>query len=334
MSSLPETMTAVEIAVPGGPEALSPTTRPTPKPGEGEVLIAVEAAGVNRPDVLQRRGMYPPPAGASDLPGLEVAGAIAAVGPGVADLKVGDRVCALLPGGGYAAYATAPAVQCLPIPAGFSAAEAASLPETVFTVWTNVFERGGFKPGETVLIHGGTSGIGVTAIQLVTAMGGRAIATAGSAEKARACEDLGAVRGVNYADEDFVEVVNAVTEGRGADVILDMVGGDYLDRNLRCAAVDGRIVMIAFLRGAKTEINLNLIMQKRLTLTGSTLRARPIPEKGRIAAALRAQVWPLIEAGKFRPVIYKTFPLAEAAEAHRLMESSTHIGKIVLTTGG
>jgi putative PIG3 family NAD(P)H quinone oxidoreductase len=327
----PETMNCVEIAEPGGPEALVPAMRPIPTPGAGEVLIAVEAAGVNRPDVLQRRGMYPPPAGASDLPGLEVAGTVAALGEGVDAWAVGDRVCALLPGGGYAAYATAPAVQCLRIPEGLTAVEAASLPETFFTVWTNVFERGRFERGQTVLIHGGTSGIGVTAIQMVTALGGEAIATAGSAAKAKACEDLGAVRGVDYSAEDFVEVVKQVTDDHGADVILDMVGGDYLDRNLRAAAVDGRIVMIAFLRGAKTEINLNLIMQKRLTLTGSTLRARPVAEKGRISRALAEKVWPLIDAGKIRPVVHKTFPLAQAAEAHRLMESSTHIGKIVLT---
>ena len=327
------TMQAVEITAPGGPEVLVSVERPVPEPQAGEVLIAVEAAGVNRPDIMQRRGLYPPPAGSSDLPGLEVAGTVVKLGEGVEGLSVGDRVCALLPGGGYAEFATAPAVQCLPVPAGLSAVEAASLPETFFTVWANVFERGAFKPGEVVLIHGGTSGIGVTAIQMVKAMGGRPIATAGSADKARACEALGAERGINYAEEDFVEVVKQVSGGHGADVILDMVGGDYLDRNLQCAAVDGRVVMIAFLRGAKTEINLSQIMLKRLTLTGSTMRARPVAEKGRIAGALRETIWPLIEGRKIRPVVYKIFPLAEAAEAHRLMESSTHIGKIMLTTG-
>ncbi|MEO6339712.1 MAG: NAD(P)H-quinone oxidoreductase [Caulobacteraceae bacterium] len=333
MSALPEQMKAVEISAPGGPEVLVPVTRPMPKPAAGELLVAVEAAGVNRPDVLQRKGMYPPPAGASDLPGLEIAGTVAAVGEGVEGWSVGDRLCALLPGGGYAEYAVAPAPQCLPIPKGLSAVEAASLPETFFTVWTNVFERARFQAGDVVLIHGGTSGIGVTAIQMVKAMGGRAIATAGSAEKARACEALGAERGINYAEEDFVQVVAEVTGGHGADVILDMVGGDYLDRNLKAAASDGRIVMIAFLRGAKAECNLNLIMQKRLTLTGSTLRARPVAEKGRIAQALQRAIWPFIASGVIRPVVYKVFPLDQAAQAHELMESSTHIGKIVLKVG-
>ena len=333
MSTLPETMRAVEISTPGGPEVLVPTTRPTPTPKDGELLVAVEAAGVNRPDVLQRRGMYPPPAGSSDLPGMEIAGTVAAVGPWVEGWAVGDRLCALLPGGGYAEYAIAPAPQCLPIPAGLDAVGAASLPETFFTVWTNVFERAAFKAGDWVLIHGGASGIGVAAIQMVKAMGGKPIATAGSAEKAKACEELGAVRGINYADEDFVAVVGEVTGGHGVDVILDMVGGDYLDRNLKAAAPDARIVMIAFLRGAKTEINLNLIMQKRLTLTGSTLRGRTVAEKGRIAQALKAAIWPFLESGAIRPVVNKVFPLDQAADAHRLMESSAHIGKIVLKVG-
>ena len=333
MRALPDEMKAVEVSTPGGPEVLLPVTRPTPKPAAGELLVAVEAAGVNRPDVLQRRGMYPPPAGASDLPGLEIAGTVVAVGEGVEGWSVGDKVCALLPGGGYAEYAIAPAPQCLPIPKGLDAVGAASLPETFFTVWTNVFERARFQAGDWVLIHGGTSGIGVAAIQMVKAMGGKPIATAGSAEKAKACEDLGAVRGINYAEEDFVAVVNEVTGGHGVDVILDMVGGDYLDRNLKAAAPDARIVMIAFLRGAKTEINLNLIMQKRLTLTGSTLRARSVAEKGRIARALQASIWPFIESGAIRPVVNKVFPLDQAAEAHQLMESSAHIGKIVLKAG-
>ena len=323
-------MHAVEITTPGGPEVLKPTIRPRPEPGAGEVLIAVKAAGVNRPDVFQRMGFYPPPPGASHLPGMEVAGVVTGLGAGVSDVKVGDEVCALLPGGGYADYAVAPALQCLPKPAGLSFEDAASLPETVFTVWTNVFERAGFKAGDAVLIHGGASGIGVAAIQMVKALGGRAFATAGGAERARACEAVGAERGIDYKTEDFVEVTKTLTDGQGVDIILDMVGGDYLMKNEQAAAVEGRIVMIAFLQGAKPTVDLNLIMQKRLTLTGSTLRSRTPAQKGAIRDALRAHIWPLLDSGAVKPVIFKTFPLAQAAEAHRLMESNTHVGKIVL----
>lgn len=328
---LPPDMAAVEISEPGGPEVLTSARRPVPSPGQGEVLIRVQAAGVNRPDVLQRQGRYPPPPGASDLPGLEVAGEVASVGIGAGDWRVGDRVCALIAGGGYAEYAVAPAPQCLPIPAGLSAVEAASLPETAFTVWANVFELGAFRPGDAVLIHGGASGIGVTAIQLVRAFGGRAFATAGGADKARACERLGAERGIDYQAEDFVEVVKAATDGRGVELILDMVGGDYLPRNLDAAAFGGRIVSIASLRGGEPPLPIFKMMAKRLTLTGSTLRARSVAEKGALAAALHQRVWPLYEDGRVKPVVFRTFALADAAEAHRLMESSGHIGKIVLT---
>lgn len=331
-ADLPVDMAAVEISRPGGPEVLTTVRRPVPSPGQGEVLIRVQAAGVNRPDVFQRLGRYPPPASVSDLPGLEVAGEIAALGIGVSDWAVGDRVCALVAGGGYAEYAVAPAPQCLPIPAGLSAIEAASLPETVFTVWANVFELGGFRPGDVVLIHGGTSGIGVTAIQLVRAFGGRAFATAGGPDKARACEALGAERGIDYRAEDFVKVVRAATGGIGADLILDMIGGDYLPRNLDAAAFGGRIVSIASLRGGEPPLPIGKMMMKRLTLTGSTLRARSVAEKGALAAAIRKRVWPLLEDGRFKPQVFRTFPLADAADAHRLMESSAHTGKIVLTT--
>jgi NADPH:quinone reductase len=332
MTTLPATMTAIEITEPGGPEVLRPGTRPMPMPGAGEVLIKVAAAGVNRPDVMQRQGAYPPPPGASDIPGLEVAGTVAAVGLGVNHTKLGDAVCALVTGGGYATYCVAPEPQCLPVPKGLSMAEAAALPETFFTVWTNLFERGRLQPGETVLIHGGTSGIGTTAIQLAKALGALQIfATAGSRDKCHACEILGATRGIDYQHEDFVKLVKDATGGRGADVILDMVGGDYIQRNINALAVEGRIVNIAFLHGSQAEINLMPLMLKRGTLTGSTLRARSVEQKGAIAAPLRRVVWPLIEQGKVKPQIYRTFPLAEAAEAHRLMESSAHIGKIVLT---
>ncbi|HLZ66725.1 MAG TPA: NAD(P)H-quinone oxidoreductase [Aliidongia sp.] len=330
MSALPETMTAIEISSPGGPEVLVPVVRPVPKPGRGEVVIKVAAAGVNRPDVFQRQGHYAPPPGASDLPGLEVAGTVAAVGLGAQHMNVGDRVCALVAGGGYAEYCAAPAPQCLPIPAGLSFEEAAAIPETFFTVWTNLIDRAHFAAGKTVLIHGGTSGIGTTAIQLVKALGGRAFATAGSTEKAYACERLGAERGINYRIEDFIQVTKERTQGKGVDIIIDMVGGDYVQRNMQAAAVDGVIVNIAFLHGARVELDLNLIMRKRLTLTGSTLRPRSVEEKGVIARALRQRAWPLIEAGTVKPVLFRTFPLAQAADAHRLMESSEHIGKIVL----
>lgn len=324
------TMQAVEIRSPGGPEVLTLTSRPRPVAGEGEVLIRVAAAGVNRPDVMQRLGQYPPPSGASDIPGLEVAGAIAAVGPGVTSWQVGDLVCALVAGGGYAEYCVAPAGQCLPVPAGLSLVEAAALPETVFTVWANVFERGHLRAGETLLIHGGTSGIGTTAIQLAHARGARVLATAGSDEKCQACERLGADVAINYRTSDFVTAVRSATSGRGVDVILDMVGGDYLPRNLDVLAMEGRLVQIAVLQGARATVNLLPILQRRLTLTGSTLRARSVAEKAALAEAVRHHVWPLIEHGRFRPVVHATYPLAAAGEAHRVMESGQHIGKLVL----
>ena len=326
-------MRCVEISTPGGPEVLVPVERPDPVPREGEVLIAVAAAGVNRPDVLQRRGQYPPPRGASDIPGLEVAGTVAAIGDGVTDWRIGDRVCALVSGGGYATLCVAPAPQCLPIPAPLDVIAAAAIPETFFTVWTNVFERGRLKSGETALFHGGTSGIGTTAIQLAAARGARVFATAGSDEKCRACEALGAERGINYRTEDFVAVVKEPTGGRGVDLILDIVGADYVARNIAALAIDGRLVQIGLLGGkAAATIDLGEILRRRLTVTGSTLRTRTVEEKGAIAAALRREVWPLLEGGRVKPVIYRTFPLEEAAAAHRLMESSEHIGKIVLTT--
>jgi NADPH:quinone reductase len=331
MTALPDSMSAIEISSPGGPEALTAVSRPIPQPGMGELLIEVAAAGINRPDLLQRQGFYPPPAGASDLPGLEIAGRVVALGFGAHGFMVGDEVCALVSGGGYAQYAVAPAAQCLPVPKGLSLTEAASLPETFFTVYTNLIDRAHLKFGDTVLIHGGTSGIGVAAIQIATALGGKVFATAGSFDKAHACETLGAVRGINYKLEDFVELVKTGTNGHGADVILDMVGGDYVQRNITCAAVEGRIVSIAFLHGARVEVDLNLMMRKRLVLTGSTLRPRSVEEKGAIARELRRRIWPLIERGAVKPVVYKTFPLAQAADAHRLMETSEHIGKIVLT---
>jgi len=324
-------MRAIEIREPGGPEVLTPTERPMPAPGAGEVLIKVTAAGVNRPDVAQRQGKYPPPPGASDIPGLEVAGTIARVADDVAQWRVGDRVCALLSGGGYAEYCAAPAPQCLPVPAGLSDVEAAAIPETFFTVWTNVFERGRLAAGETFLVQGGSSGIGTTAIQLARERGARVFATAGSAEKCAACERLGAERAINYHDEDFVAVTREATHGRGLDVILDMVGGDYVPRHIEAMAVGGRLVQIATLGGAKANVFLPAIMQRRLTITGSTLRPRSVADKGAIASALRAEVWPLLEAGRVRPVVFRTFALDDAADAHRLMESGVHIGKIVLT---
>ena len=329
--SLPTTMTAIEISEPGGPEVLVPCERPTPTPGPGEVLIEVNAAGINRPDVLQRTGGYPPPPGASDIPGLEVAGRIAAVGGDVDDLKVGDQVTALVAGGGYAEYCVAPAAQCLPIPEGLTAVQAAALPETFFTVWTNVFDRGGLQAGESLLVHGGSSGIGTTAIQLASALGARVFTTAGSAEKCKACEKLGAERAINYRDEDFVKVIKDLTGGEGVNVVLDMVGGSYVQRNISALAPDGRLCYIAFLGGSKAEINLTPMMLKRITISGSTLRPRPIAFKAEIAQNLKKTVWPLIEAGKITPVIHKTFSLRDANEAHSLMESSAHIGKIVLT---
>ncbi len=324
-------MTAIEIREPGGPEVLVPGTRPVPEPSAGEVLIRVAAAGVNRPDVLQRQGNYPPPPGASDIPGLEIAGTVVALGPEVSELALGDRVTALVTGGGYAEYCAAPVPQCLPIPKGLSAVEAAGMPETFFTVWTNVFDRGRLQAGEAFLVHGGSSGIGTTAIQLAKAFGARVFATAGSAEKCRACEALGAERAVNYREEDFVEAVKAATEGAGVDVILDMVGGDYIQRNISALAPDGRLCSIAFLGGSKAEVDFLPMMLKRITISGSTLRARSVEFKGAIARNLKAKVWPLVEAGRVKPVVHATFPLAEAAGAHALMESSHHIGKIVLT---
>lgn len=329
MAALPVTMTVIEIAHPGGPDALTQATRPVPKPGFGDVLIEVAAAGVNRPDVLQRQGNYPVPPGASDIPGLEVAGEIVALGPDTGEWRRGDRVMALLAGGGYAEYAVAPAAQCLPVPKGFTMVEAAAVPETFFTVWTNVFERGGLRSGESLLVHGGASGIGTAAIQLGAAFGARVFATAGSSEKCRACEGLGAERAIDYKTEDFVEAVKTLTGGKGVDVILDMVGGDYVPRNVAAAAVEGRIVSIAFLRGAKAEINLASIMSKRLVLTGSTLRPRSVEQKARIGDALRAKVLPLMDSGRVKPVIDATFPLARAADAHRRIDAD-HTGKIML----
>ena len=331
MSVTPATMRAVEISAPGGPDVLMPTTLPVPAPGRGEILIRVVAAGVNRPDVLQRSGAYPPPKGASPLPGLEVAGTVAAVGAGVTGWAVGDSVCALTPGGGYAEYCVAPAAQVLPIPAGLGMIQAAALPETYFTVWTNLFERGRLTAGETVLIHGGSSGIGTTAIQLAEAFGAIVLTTAGSPEKCAACERLGADRAINHRSEDFVAVTKEVTQGRGVDIVLDMVGGSYVPRNLACLAVEGRHISIAFLSGAEVTLDLRPLMVKRLTMTGSTLRPQPIANKARIAQGLKDRVWPLLEAGTVGPVIHTTFPLAQAADAHRLMESSAHIGKIMLT---
>ena len=329
--TLPKEMNCIVLDGFGGPEVLKPGKRPMPVLGAEEVLIKVAAAGVNRPDVQQRTGSYAPPPGASDLPGLEVAGIVVAIGSGVQDWKIGDPVMALVSGGGYAEYCAAPAPQCLAVPKGFSLIEAAAVPETFFTVWTNVFDRGRLKAGETFLIHGGSSGIGTTAIQLAHQFGAKVITTVGGADKAEACRKLGADLVINYRELDFVEAVMKSTDKKGADLILDMVGGDYINRNLACLAVEGRLVQIAFLQGTKAEINLGSVMVKRQTITGSTLRPRSVAQKGEIAAALKKHVLPLFEAGKAKPVIYKTLKLAEAADAHRLMESSAHIGKIVLT---
>jgi len=323
-------MTAIEIKEPGGPEMLVAALRPRPEPGSGQVLIEVAAAGVNRPDILQRQGGYPPPPGASDIPGLEVAGRVVALGPGASRWQVDDEVCALVAGGGYAEYCAAPAQQCLPVPGDLDLVAAATLPETFFTVWTNVFERGRLQSGETFLVHGGSSGIGTTAIQLAAAFGARVFATAGSAAKCAACERLGAERAINYREEDFVAVIDKATGGRGVDVILDMVGGDYIQKNIKLLAPDGRLVNIAFLKGSKAEVNLLPVMLKRLTLTGSTLRPRSVAEKGAIARALEEKVWPLLATSRVRPVIEGRFPLTRAADAHRLMEAGAHIGKIVL----
>ncbi|MCE2832161.1 MAG: NAD(P)H-quinone oxidoreductase [Oxalobacteraceae bacterium] len=323
-------MKAIEITQPGGPEVLRPCERPMPVAGAGEVLIRVHAAGVNRPDVLQRAGAYPPPPDASDLPGLEVAGEIVSGDLDGSDFKKGDLVCALAHGGGYAEYCVVPIGQCLPIPKGWSLLEAASLPETFFTVYGNVFDRAKLAAGESLLVQGGSSGIGVTAIQMATALGHRVFVTAGTDDKCRACESLGAERGINYRSEDFVEVVKSLTGGKGANVILDMVAGPYVNRELQCLADDGRLVIIALLGGASGEINFGEVLRRRLVITGSTLRPRPVTFKRHIAQQLRTQVWPLLESGRIKPVIYKTFSLEQAADAHALMETSTHVGKIML----
>jgi len=323
-------MKAIEITQPGGPEVLRPCERPMPVAGAGEVLIRVHAAGVNRPDVLQRAGAYPPPPDASDLPGLEVAGEIVSGDLDGSDFKKGDLVCALAHGGGYAEYCVVPIGQCLPTPKGWSLLEAASLPETFFTVYGNVFDRAKLAAGESLLVQGGSSGIGVTAIQMATALGHRVFVTAGTDDKCRACESLGAERGINYRSEDFVEVVKSLTGGKGANVILDMVAGPYVNRELQCLADDGRLVIIALLGGASGEINFGEVLRRRLVITGSTLRPRPVTFKRHIAQQLRTQVWPLLESGRIKPVIYKTFSLEQAADAHALMETSTHVGKIML----
>lgn len=326
-------MRAIEISQPGGPEVLKVCERPLPVLRTGEVLIKVHAAGINRPDVFQRKGAYPPPADASDLPGLEVAGEIVDGDLSGSGFAKGDLVCALVAGGGYAEYCSAPLKQCLPIPKNLTAVQAAALPETFYTVWSNVFDRAGLNGKETLLVQGGTSGIGVTAIQLATALGHTVYATAGSDDKCRACEELGAVRGINYKTEDFAAVVSALTQNQGVNVVLDMVAGDYLNRELSCLADDGRIVVIALLGGAKAQLDMSAIMRRRLTVTGSTLRPRPVDFKFAIAQKLKQIVWPLLESGKIKPVIYKTFPFEQAAQAHALMESSEHIGKIVLVMG-
>jgi len=328
-------MKAIEITQYGAPEVLRDGERPDPVAGAGEVLIRVSASGVNRPDVLQRTGNYPVPPGASDIPGLEVAGTIVggdAQAMAAAGFKAGDRVCALVAGGGYAELCVAPVGQCLPVPKGLSDIEAASLPETFFTVWSNVFDRGRLQPGEAFMVQGGTSGIGVTAIQLAKAMGaGKVIATAGSDDKCKACVDLGADHAINYKTQDFAEEAKKLTDGKGVDVILDMVAGAYIDREVKCVNEDGRIVIIAVQGGTKSEFNAGLVLRRRITITGSTLRPRPVAFKAAIAQALRKNVWPLVEAGKIKPVIHSTFPAAEAAQAHALMESNQHVGKIVLT---
>jgi NADPH2:quinone reductase len=331
MTSLPSRMTAIAIRAPGGPEVLVPEERPVPNPGAGEVLVKLTAAGVNRPDVMQRQGRYPPPPGASDIPGLEIAGEVVATGPGATRFRIGDKVAALVAGGGYAEYCPVHETNALPAPATLSLIEAAAIPETFFTVWHNVFERGRLKSGETLLVHGGSSGIGTTAIQLAKAFGAHVITTAGTAEKCEACRKLGADVAVNYRSEDFVAATKAATGGKGAELILDMVGGDYIQRNYEAAGVEGRIVQIAFQGSSRANVDFLRIMLKRLTHTGSTLRARSVAEKAAIARALEANVWPLIAAGKVKPVIYRTFPLRDAPAAHALMETSTHIGKIVLT---
>lgn len=330
--TIPQTMTCIQITSPGGPETLQPTRRPVPAPAAGEVLVQVAAAGVNGPDVYQRQGLYPPPPGVTDIPGLEIAGRIVAVGDGVDTWQVGDAVTALVVGGGYAEYCVVPAVQCLPVPHDLEAVEAAALPETFFTVWTNVFERGRLKEGESFLVHGGSGGIGTTAIQMASRLGARVFATARGAEKCAVCEELGAESAIDYSREDFVAAVKDATGGRGVDVILDIVGGDYVARNIASLAREGRLVNIAFRKGSKVEIDLMPVMLKRLTVTGSTLRVQSVERKGQIASALKERIWPLIAAGAIKPLIYAKLPLARASEAHRMIEDSVHVGKIVLTT--
>ncbi len=328
--SIPKSMTCIEITEPGGPEVLKPTTRPVPEPGPGEVLLRVAAAGINGPDIYQRRGFYPAPPGVTDIPGLEVSGTVVATGNEVDQWREGDQVCALTAGGGYAEYCVAPAPQCLPIPKGLDLVQAAALPETFFTVWTNVFERARLRPGESFLVHGGGGGIGTTAIQVASALGARVFTTEGEADKCSACERLGAERAINYTTEDFVAVIKELTGKKGVDVILDIVGGDYVSRNIACLARDGRLVNIAFRKGSKVEIDLMPIMLKRLTLTGSTLRIQPVERKAEIAAALREQVWPLIEAGKIAPMVHARLPMSKADEGHRIMDAAGHVGKIML----
>ncbi|HEY8535403.1 MAG TPA: NAD(P)H-quinone oxidoreductase [Vicinamibacterales bacterium] len=332
MSGIPAEATVIRITQPGGPDVLVPDRAPVPEPGRGEVLIQVLAAGVNRPDLAQRQGRYPPPPGAPAIPGLEVAGRIVAVGPDVERVAVGDVVCALVAGGGYAEYCVAPAVQCLPVPDGLSPIEAAALPEACFTVWTNVFERGRLRSGESLLVHGGASGIGTTAIQIARARGAVVFATAGTGEKCEACRRLGAVRAINYRTEDFVQVVRELTDGRGVDVVLDMVGGSYVARNIEALAYEGRLVQIALLEGSRVELDIAPVMRRHLTITGSVLRPRSVAEKGRLAREVEREVWPLIARGEVRPVIHATWPLEQAAAAHAALEAGAHIGKIVLTT--
>jgi putative PIG3 family NAD(P)H quinone oxidoreductase len=324
-------MIAIEISTPGDPDVLIQVERPDPVPGEEEILIRVAAAGVNRPDLMQRRGLYPPPKGASDIPGLEVAGTVEALGPGATSWRVGDQVCALVAGGGYASLCVAPTPQCLPIPAPLDLVAAAAVPETFFTVWSNVFDRGRLQSGETALFHGGSSGIGTTAIQLGVARGARVFVTAGTDDKCRACEALGADHAINYRRFDFVEVIRELTGGRGVDLVLDIIGGSYVARNLQALATDGRLVQIGLMEGeSSASVDLRRVLGRRLTITGSTLRPRTVAEKGEIAAALLRDVWPLLERGVVRPIVHRTFPLAEAAAAHALLESSEHIGKVVL----
>ena len=328
--SIPSTMRYIAAREPGPPDVLAPAETTVPSPKADEVLIEVAYAGVNRPDCIQRAGLYPPPPDASPIIGLEVAGTIVAIGEGVTSWRVGDHACALTPGGGYAEYCTTPATCCLPWPHGLSAVEAASLPENYFTVWNNVFDRVHLRAGETILIHGGTSGIGLTAIQLAKSFGATVFTTVGSADKAAFCRDIGADHVINYREQDFVAQIAALTSKRGVNVVLDMVGGDYIEKNLKCMALEGRMAIIAFLQGSKVTADWRHVMMKRLTVTGSTLRASPQARKAEIATSLREKVWPLFESGKLKPVIYRVFPLADAAEAHRLMESSAHIGKIML----